>query len=238
MACSPEPAASLPSPSPTPAPRSTPSPTPAPPPFAGPPPPLLSVLGLALIYQYEVGGQRQYERNPHAELPDLRYSGVTVGIGYDLHQYSKQVIMIDWGPRIPAPAPSRFAATQPFYGLTAQAPWRQVRDILVPWAAATGVFLDNDVAREFSAAKRAFPKFEGLRSNAQAALIANGFARGYSTAGPNRTEIRVIRDLVPLRDYAGIAAQLRAQERVWRGTSVYKGLRNRVNAEAVLCEIP
>lgn len=179
----------------------------------------------------------QYNKDPHPELPDRRFSGVTVGIGYDLHQYSKAVILSDW-IALPSPAPTRLAATQPFYGQNAVQPWQQVRDILVPWAAATHVFLNCDVAREFSAAKRAFPGFEDLTKNCQAALIANGFARGYSTAGPNRTELRAIRDLIPKRDYAGIASQLRKQERVWVGTSIYNGLKARVYAEAKLAETP
>lgn len=231
-----------PTPTPTPVvvstPVPTPTPTPAAPVLAGPRPPELTPLGLDLIYNYEVGGMWQYNKDPHPELPDRRYSGVTVGIGYDLHQYSKSVILTDWSPELPAPAPARLMATQPFYGQNAVEPWQQVRDILVPWSAATHVFLHADVAREFAAAKRAFPGFEDLSKNCQAALIANGFARGYSTAGPNRTELRAIRDLVPKRNYAEIALQLRKQERVWRGTSIYNGLKARVNAEAKLAETP
>jgi hypothetical protein len=207
--------------------------------FGLPPAPALSAPGLALIYGFETGGQRQYERNPHPELPDLRFSGVTEGIGYDNHQYSKSVIIHDWSEVLPAPKPQRLAATQPFYGRAAIEPCKAVRDILIDWAAATHVFLNNDVAREFQAARRAYgPAFGTLTANCQAALIANGFARGYSFVGPNRVQCRAIRDLVPKHDYAGIAQQLRAQEVVWRGASIYNGLRARVNAEAKLAETP
>jgi hypothetical protein len=191
-----------------------------------------------LIYEFETGGQRQYERNPHPELPDLRYSGVTIGIGWDIHQYSKSVTKGDWSEVLSSPSPERLAETQPYYGKTAVEPLKKVKDITIPWGGATHVFLSNDVAREFSAAKRAFPGFTDLSLNCQSALIANGFARGYSTAGPNRTELRSIKDLIPKRDYSGIATQLRKQERVWRGTTIYNGLKNRVNAEAHLAETP
>lgn len=215
----------------------TPTATPQPPVLAGPPAPELSKLGLDLIYDYEVGGMWQYNKNPHPELPDRRFSGVTIGIGYDLHQYSKVVILHDWS-MLSDPAPARLSATQPYYGQNAVESWHKVQDILIPWSSATNVFLNCDVAREFAAAKRAFPGFETLSKNCQAALIANGFARGYSTAGPNRDELRQIRDLIPARDYAGIAIQLRKQERIWRGTSIYNGLKARVNAEAKLAETP
>lgn len=200
--------------------------------------PELSGKGLALIYEFEVGGKRQYERNPHPELPDLRFSGVTAGIGYDLHQYSKRVIIHDWSEVLDDTSTERLAETQPFYGKTAVEPLKKVKDITISWGGATHVFLANDAAREFAAAKRAFPKFEELTQNCQAALIANGFARGWNTAGPSRTELRDIKSLIPKKDYSGIAGKLRAQERVWRGTSVYNGLRARVNAEAKLAETP
>lgn len=232
-----------PTPGPTPIPVTRPPESPAattsPPTGAlieAPPPPALSPAGLALIYNYETGGKAQYERSPHPELPDLRLSGVTVGIGWDIHQYSKAVTMHDWAPVLPAPAPARLAETQPFYGRAAVEPWKQVRDILVPWVAATSVFLNNDVAREFAQARRAYPGFDKLSRNCQAALIANGFARGYGFTGANRAELRAIRELVPKRDYRGIAEQLRKQEHVWRGTSIYNGLKARVNAEAKLAE--
>lgn len=241
---------------PTPIPTATPvivtvrpaiSPSPTPAPTAAPVKPLvelpqgpeLTSRGLTLIYEFEVGGRKQYERKPYPELPDLRLSGVTVGIGYDLHQYSKAVILHDWTGPLAAPFPARLAATQPFYGRTAVDPLKQVRDILVPWGAAEHVFLSNDVAREFAGARRAFgPAFDDITKNCQAALIANGFARGYSTLGANRAELREIKALIPKKDYAGIANQLRKQERVWRGTTIYNGLKARVNAEAKLAETP
>lgn len=232
------PFAHKPEPTPVPALVPTPTPEPAAPPeplFSAPKAPALSPAGLNLIYDFETGGRRQYERSPHPEFLNDRYSGVTWGIGWDGHQYSKAVTMHDWSTVLPTPAPQRLAETQPFSGPAAREPWLKVRDILIPWAAATHVFLNNDVAREFAAARRAYgPSFDTLTPNCQAALIANGFARGYSFAGPNRVECRAIRDLVPKHDYPGIAEQLRKQERVWRGTNVYNGLKNRVNGEANL----
>jgi GH24 family phage-related lysozyme (muramidase) len=198
----------------------------------------LSTPGRDLIYEFEVGGQSQYERNPHPELPDLRYSGVTFGIGWDRTAYSKNVALSDWSV-LPGNGAQRVADTPPLHGAEAVPAWRKVRDLLVPWSAAEHVFLANDVAREFASARRAYgPAFDGLTQNCQAALIANGFARGYSTIGANRTELRVITGLVPKKDYHGIAEQLRAQARVWEGTSIERGLKARVYAEAKLAETP
>jgi GH24 family phage-related lysozyme (muramidase) len=201
-----------------------------------PPPPTLTQAGIDLIYEFETGSKAGYD--PHPELPDLRFSGITVGIGWDLHQYSKAVILSDWSV-LPAPIPTRLAKVQPYYGRSAVEPLKTVRDILISWELATGVFEKNDIAREFSSAKRAYgPEFVELSLNCQAALISNGFQRGYGFSGPNRAELRAIRDLVPKRDVRAIAYQLRKSIRVWVGSSIENGLRRRKNAEARLAETP
>lgn len=198
-------------------------------------PPSLSPLGLTLIIEFEVGGRSGY--NPHPEAPDARYSGVTWGIGYDAHQTSKAVILDDWKQLGPVPS-RRLAATQPYYGVSAKQHLQDVRDILVSWGAANDVFQRIDVAREIARCRKAYDKFDELRPNAQAALISLGFNRGYSFIGDNRKEMRMIRDLVPKKDYAGMAGQFRGMVRVWKGTSIEQGMTRRRLAEAKLVETP
>lgn len=217
----------------------SPIPRPSPAPTIGalvepPPPPGLTAVGRELIYEFEVGGRSGYDSHP--EAPDARFSGITWGIGYDGHFNSPIAVLSDWAPL--GRNAGRLAAMHPYSGASAQQHLHEVRDILVVWQLATDVFDRIDVAREFASAKRNWPGFEELRPNAQAALISNGFNRGWSTAGANRAEMREMKRLVPLKDYTGIAAQLRKSERVWRGTSVYSGLRRRRYAEAALCETP
>lgn len=220
-------------------PEPTAEPTIAPSPAAvlieAPDAPALTAAGRALIYDFEVGGRSGY--NPHPEAPDARLSGVTWGIGYDAHQNSKKAILTDWSALGAKPS-QRLAATQPYYGGSAQAHLRDVRDILVSWQQASDVFERIDVGREFAAANRLWPGFSDLRPNAQAALISQGFNRGWSTLGANRTEMREMRRLTPLKNYSGIATQMRKSVRVWAGTSIYNGMRRRRLAEAKLVETP
>ncbi len=203
--------------------------------FAGPPPAALTPAGVDLILEYEVGGRSGY--NPRPEAPDARLSGVTWGIGYDGHQNSANVILRDW-QALGAENAQRLADTHPFVGRAAQAHLSQVRDILVAWQIAADVFGRIDVAREFDKARRAYPGFDALRPNCQAALISCGFNRGYGFAGANRSELRGIRDAVPFKDYAKMAALMRASERCWRGTEIYRGMLRRRIAEAKLIETP
>lgn len=231
-------AESVPSPAlwvePTPLPELTPSPTPAPAIIGTPDAPLLTDAGRNLIYEFEVGGRSGY--NPRPEAPDARLSGVTWGIGYDGHYNSPAIILSDWGALGEAKA-RRLAAMHPYYGPSAKAHVHEVRDILVAWDLATGLFDKIEIGREFASARR-WEGFEDLRANAQAALISNSFNRGWSTVGANRAEMREIKRLVPLKDYQGMAHQLRKSSRVWIGTEVYNGLRRRRYAEAALMETP
>lgn len=191
----------------------------------------LTKASYSLIIEFEVGGVSSY--SPHPEAPDARFSGITWGVGYDAHQNSKARILGDWAALPTAP---RLAATQPYYGRSAQAHLSDVSDILVKWALANDVFLNVDVAREFASCRRAYTGFDSLRPNAQGALISLGFNRGYSTAGPTRVEMRQLVKLVPHQDYAGMAKALRDMKQVWRGTSIEHGMARRREAEAQLIE--
>lgn len=215
--------------------------TPAPPVIGLPSPPpltdegrnlLLSSGGRALVLEFETGGERGYD--PHPEWPGAG-SGVTVGIGYDLGYYSRSVIMSDWQA---VKERQRLAETSGKKGQQARILIPALRDIFIRWDVATDVFDHVDVAREFSSAKRAVPGFEDMRPNAQAAWISLGFNRGWQMSGPNRVEMRAARDLVPARDYEGMATQFRKMVRVWTGQNIYNGMKRRRYAEAELLLTP
>lgn len=198
--------------------------------------PALSVAALALILDGETGGERQYNRNPHPEWPGGE-SGVTWGIGYDATAQSAELIVKDWAA-LPPSSSAALAATHPFHGQTASARLNTVKHILVAWDLSVGVFQDVDLVRNWRQARRAFPGFEELRPNAQGAILSLGFNRGWAMTGPNRAEMRAIRDDIPRRDYTDMAAQERKMERLWRGTGIYAGMVNRREAEARLFLTP
>lgn len=195
---------------------------------------LLSSGGRELVLEFETGGKSGYD--PHPEWPGGA-SGVTVGIGYDCGYYSPKVILSDWAA-LKLNDRTRLGDASGLTGQRARVRKNEVHDIFVQWAIATDVFDRVDVAREYSSAKRAITGFEDLRPNAQAAWISLGFNRGWQMSGPNRLEMRAARDLVPKRDYEGMATQFRKMIRVWRGTQIEKGMTRRRIAEAKLLETP
>ncbi len=194
------------------------------------PPKTLTPAGLALIQDAE-----GYDGRP--ALPDLRYSGCTWSYGYDAHQNSSARIQGDWAA-LPASQPTRLAGTQPYYGKSAVSPCKAVHDVVIPRPIGTKVFIDVDMARTFADCLRAFPGFDKLRPNAQSALASLVYNRGPSMIGQSRSEMRAIRDAVPKQDYAEIAIQLRVMVRVWAGTSIFNGMKNRRIAESKLVLTP
>lgn len=197
--------------------------------------PGLSGAALALILDGETGGEREYNRNPHPEWPGGQ-SGVTWGVGYDATAQTENLILEDW--RALGEEGKALASTHPYHGSAAKARLAAVKHILVSWDLSVGVFQDVDLVRNWQQARRAFPGFESLRANAQGAILSLGFNRGWAMTGPNRVEMRAIRNDIASRDYDDMAAQERKMERLWRGTDIAAGMVNRREAEARLFTTP
>ena len=197
-----------------------------------PPTPTLTDIGHNLIVEFEVGGRSGYD--PRPEWP-RGASGVTVGVGYDCGYNSRTNILSDWRDLGSLPA-TRLSNTSGITGNRARDTLATVRDILVRWDTAIGVFDEVDVARTFALCQRTFDGFDDLRPNAQASLVSLIFNRGNGMSGPNRSEMRSIRNVTPKRDYEEIALQLRKMKRIWRGTAIERGMSRRREAEAVLME--
>lgn len=202
-----------------------------------PPPPEIAPAGYALILDFEVGGGRAYYDRflIRPEWPGAA-SGLTVGVGYDCGYNSAGVILSDWRDFA---GRARLAECAGITGSRARALVAPRRDLRVPWELAEEVFVDVSVAKFWQLCRRSWgPGFDTLRPNAQWALLSLTFNRGNSFAGPARAEMRAIRELIPARDYSGMAAQLRAMTRVWQGRDIERAMQRRRNAEARLMETP
>lgn len=198
--------------------------------------PLLTPSAEKLILDFEVGGgQAYYDRKlVHPTWPGGE-SGVTIGVGYDIGYAARAQLDADWGARVAAPDLARLARCLGVKGLSAKALIPSVRDIDIPWTAASAVFFALTVPRYYQQAAAAFPGLERLPADAQGALVSLVFNRGDRMKGASRSEMRAIRDLVPLGDLRGIAAQLRSMKRLWVGKGL-DGLLKRREEEAKLVE--
>jgi hypothetical protein len=199
------------------------------------PPPQLSAAGYQLILDFEVGGGERYYalRLARPSWPGFA-SGVTVGVGYDCGYNSPSVIRADWQC---LEARDRLAAVSGITGSRARACAAELRDILIAWNIAEGVFQTVTLTRFYALTTRTFPGFDHLEPNCQAALLSLVFNRGSAMSGPRRAEMRDIRAAVQARDYRRIAAALRAMKRYWPARADSdRDLTDRREAEARLVE--
>jgi len=192
-----------------------------------------------LLLEFEVGGgENYYNQKLKSPIWPGEASGVTIGVGYDLGYNSAETIRADWSPHLGEPVLARLVTCAGKTGLTAKAARNTVKDIVVPWEAAFAVFQSVTVPKFTKQTRSAFPGFDDLNANCQGALISLVFNRGAAMNGDRRKEMRAIRDLVPGKDYEGIAGELKKMKRLWVGTTIENGMNRRRDAEAALAKAP
>jgi GH24 family phage-related lysozyme (muramidase) len=196
-----------------------------------------STKALNLILEYEVGGGKSYyDEFLKGPTWPKGASGMTLGIGVDCGYYSQDELskLFHFLPS------KQLELVKNASGKTGQAGkdyTNSIKDkgIIVTWEQALEIF-DNLTWPKFARlTERAFPDVDKLCDNAYGALVSLIFNRGTSLVGDSRTEMRNIRDLVPKKDYKGIAKELRDMKRIWEGKGL-DGLITRRESEAKLVE--
>ena len=166
-------------------------------------------------------------------------SGITIGYGYDLGHVTPQQFESDWAGCFTSDQFARLRVAIGKTGPAAQGIAMQLANIKCTAADSRRVLLECSIPNYVERTRQAFPGFDDLPLDAQGALVSLVYNRGASMkdspGSNNRIEMRAIRELVPLGDLAGIAAQLRSMKRVWTGKGM-DGLLRRRDAEAALVE--
>ena len=197
---------------------------------------LIGPEGYQLILDYEVGGgQSYYDKKLKAPCWPGAYSGITIGVGWDLKFNSPVQFDRAWGPLISdqsvtVPQYRRLIAFCERDGSKSAA--STLKDIQIPWDHAERVFCDETIPRYWALTCNTFPGVEKLPIQVRAGLLSLVFNRGGSLKGPKRRRMRLIRELVPRRDIRGIAAATKDMIELWQGMDVYLGLKRRRFAEA------
>lgn len=204
-------------------------PDPKPPADVGP---LIPDEAIDLIVAFEINSAAYYAQHLQAPVWPKGESGVTVGIGYDLGYQAASVILLDWRAHSER---SRLSQQAGIRGTAARDRIPTLRDIRTPYPMARQVFDDTTIVTYYRAMRRAYPGAEHLHPLAQGVLTSLTINRGTSMRGESRREMLTIRDVcVPAADYACMQRELRAMVRVWRGSSIERGMQRRRNAEADL----
>lgn len=192
---------------------------------------------LKLLFDYEVGGGKPYYDKYLSKFTcPGGASGPTIGIGVDCGYYTKEELakIFYFLPN------DQIKLIQGASGKTSAAGkeyTKTLRDagITVSWDQAKEIFETLTWPKFAKLAERAFPGLDKLCDNAYGAIVSLVFNRGSSMTGDSRLEMRNIRDLVPKKNYKGIAKELRNMKRIWKGKGL-DGLIERREAEAKLVE--
>jgi GH24 family phage-related lysozyme (muramidase) len=196
-----------------------------------------SPKALELILNYEVGGGKSYYEKFLAKPTwPGGASGLTLGIGVDCGYYTPSELekIFHFLPK------KQLEIVKGASGKKGQAGKEYTNKhknsgIVVTWDQALDIFNKLIWTKFSKLAEKAFPSLDQLCDDAYGALVSLVFNRGSSLTGDSRLEMRNIRDLVPKKNYKGIAKELRKMKRIWEGKGL-DGLLERREAEAKLIE--
>jgi len=190
--------------------------------------------GVDFIMTEESGGKVYYEEviKKTFEWPGGA-SGCTAMGGVDIGYYTEDEINAIFKNLTTDNELKLIQAGRGITGSRAQSYLPKLKGITFEWDEATHIFESYILPKFENLTARTFPGVEELCDNAQSALVSLVFNRGTALSGERRREMAAIRQLIPKKDYEGIAGQLRAMKRLWgRGN----GLIGRREREAKLVE--
>lgn len=190
---------------------------------------------LALLLKYEVGGGKPYYDKFLSKFTWPKgQSGPTIAIGIDCAYYTAQELVQIFS-FLPQDQVALIQKAVGQYGAKGEAYTQVLRKagITVNWDQAVEIFNKYTWPKYTKLAEKAFPGLTELHPDAYGAIVSIVFNRGTSMSGDSRKEMKNIQDLVPKKDYAAIAKEIKNMKRLWIGKGL-DGLLSRRDDEAAL----
>ena len=190
--------------------------------------------GIDFIMKEESGGKAYYEKviKKTFEWPGGA-SGCTAMGGVDIGYYSETEINAIFKNLTTEDELKLVQSGRGMTGMRAARYLPKLKAITFEWDEAIETFESYILPKFERLTEQVFPGAGDLCNDAQTALVSLVFNRGASLAGDRRREMAAIRELVPNKDYNGIAKQLRAMKRLW---SPDNGVYSRREHEAKLVD--
>jgi len=191
----------------------------------------INEAGEAFIIQEETGGKGYYEKvYRNSFIWPGSSSGPTALVGVDIGYYTETEVNDIFKPLTNSKELELIQAGRGLKKSAAEEYVPKLKHILFPWEEAVTMFKKFTLPKFTKLTRAVFPGVAELSSAAQAALLSIVFNRGVSLKGASRKEMLEIRNLVPKKDYNGIAAQIKSMKRLWSSG----GLPARRDREAAL----
>ncbi len=196
--------------------------------------------GYRFIVSHEVSSRAYYERYLVNPILPGEYSGVTIGIGYDLGYQSHDGFRRDWSGLLLAADLAKLETCIGHIRDKAALVINSVKDVRVPYESAIKVFETASLPKFFAKLDRHIDDgvLRSLPSDCVAALVSLTFNRGatYQKAGDRYFEMREIRRALNGGRPEKIPDLIRAMKRIWEGRPNVRGLLRRRDEEADLFE--
>ena len=190
---------------------------------------------LKLLLDYEVGGGKSYYDKYLSKFTWPKgQSGPTIAIGIDCAYYTAEELKKIFS-FLPEDQIKLIQGAVGKSGVAGQTYTEVLKKagIVVSWEQALEIFNNLTWAKFTKMAEKAFPGLSELHPDAYGAIVSIVFNRGASTTGDSRKEMAKIKELVPKKDYKGIAQEIKNMKRLWVGKGL-DGLLKRRDAEAEL----
>lgn len=197
----------------------------------------LSKKSVDLIVFAEVSSPAYYNKFLQSPVWPKGESGVTIGVGYDLGQVTKEKITKDWGNDVSPKELAIIVKCAGLKGTKAQAFLKNnadVKALKIPFDTARNVFYDDMLPKYVKSTAAIYPGLEELEPDAAGALVSMVFNRGASLEGSSRSEMAAIKPLVPQKNYTAIAALVDHSKRLWVGKDGMAGVVKRRELEAAM----
>lgn len=196
----------------------------------------VSQLAIDDVISFEVSSKVYYIKHyAHPEWPG-GFSGITIGVGYDLGYASPEKIRADWGALVSPAELTVMLQCSGVHGTAARDLLPHVRPLIdIPWDAACSVFLERDVPQWTDRVCHDIPGADKLPPDSLGAIFSCAYNRGdsFSAPGDRFVEMRNIRAHIVAGHPELVPGELRAMKRLWPDV---KGLRDRREVEAKLFE--
>ena len=198
----------------------------------------ISDAAVDLIVTAEVSSRAVYERRLTRPVWPKGNSGLTIGIGYDVGTVTAATLEVDWSGVLDQAALDLLRPACLVRGAAAVPLVEQAQSVAVPWNDAMHVFREASLPEFVARTERALPNTAALWPDCLGALVSLTYNRGaaFNRPEPRFAEMRAIGELMAVRAFDRIPAELRAMKRLWEGDPDMRGVVLRREAEAVLFE--